>query len=164
MTHCSQALNIPELLERILLHLPLHDLVLSERVCKLWQDSLGTSIKIRHALFRERMPQTTVTLVSEKTRGINGDKTHSREFWRTAKGVELDTSPIYNPLMNCFRLSEKRHYVTVEGTFTLKHVGLINLLNPEDPEDRPPPELEAFHRSRGSWRRMFVMQPAAQYL
>jgi hypothetical protein len=42
-----------DLLEDILLHLPLQDLLLTERVCKQWQGMQQTSSRVRKALFLE---------------------------------------------------------------------------------------------------------------
>jgi hypothetical protein len=42
-----------DLLEDILLHLPLQDLLLTERVCKQWQSMQQTSVRVRKALFLE---------------------------------------------------------------------------------------------------------------
>ncbi|KAK5677250.1 hypothetical protein LTS10_010439 [Elasticomyces elasticus] len=48
----AKAFGIAELLEKILLHLPIKDLLLSQKVCKNWQIAC-TSTKIRKALFLE---------------------------------------------------------------------------------------------------------------
>ncbi|PYI35262.1 hypothetical protein BP00DRAFT_308465, partial [Aspergillus indologenus CBS 114.80] len=42
---------IPELLEMILLHLNMRDLLLSSRVCRLWYDVIQQSSRIQQALF-----------------------------------------------------------------------------------------------------------------
>ncbi|KAH7101287.1 hypothetical protein BKA62DRAFT_672157 [Auriculariales sp. MPI-PUGE-AT-0066] len=47
----TTSLTTPELLERILLALPMRDLLLLQRTCRLWRDLATTSIRIQRALF-----------------------------------------------------------------------------------------------------------------
>ncbi|KAK2808601.1 hypothetical protein FQN50_004633 [Emmonsiellopsis sp. PD_5] len=47
----SEALNVIEVLETILLCLPTKDLLLSQRVCKKWKDVIFGSIKLQQELF-----------------------------------------------------------------------------------------------------------------
>lgn len=49
----THVLENPELLESILLLLPMRDLLLSQRVCTTWRTLINTSIKVRRALFLE---------------------------------------------------------------------------------------------------------------
>jgi len=49
----ASVFEIPELLETILLELPLKDLLLSQRVCTTWRSLAISSIHIRRALFLE---------------------------------------------------------------------------------------------------------------
>ncbi|KAK5722122.1 hypothetical protein LTR17_014394 [Elasticomyces elasticus] len=46
-------LHVPELLEMILLRLPLHDLQCARAVCKLFKSAIDSSISIRRALYLE---------------------------------------------------------------------------------------------------------------
>lgn len=50
-TAADRALNVAELLERILLSLPMKDILLDQRVCKFWQDLTKNSPKLQQALF-----------------------------------------------------------------------------------------------------------------
>ncbi|PYI04450.1 hypothetical protein BO78DRAFT_320450 [Aspergillus sclerotiicarbonarius CBS 121057] len=51
MAHASNLFVIPELLECILLNLDMHTLLISGRVCRLWNSLIKTSPKIQTALF-----------------------------------------------------------------------------------------------------------------
>lgn len=46
-------LEVPELLELVLLNLAMRDLLLARRVCRFWDLTMKDSIKIRRALFFE---------------------------------------------------------------------------------------------------------------
>ncbi|KAK5732317.1 hypothetical protein LTR17_010631 [Elasticomyces elasticus] len=47
----QQMLLLPELIENIILHLPMKDLLLSQRVCKTWKAVIDSSPQIQEALF-----------------------------------------------------------------------------------------------------------------
>ncbi|KAK3630919.1 hypothetical protein LTR56_017192 [Elasticomyces elasticus] len=51
MASCSQALAVPELLENMLLQLPIRDLLFAQKVCTEWKDVIDTSPSIQRALF-----------------------------------------------------------------------------------------------------------------
>ena len=50
-TAAERALELPELLERILLLVPMRDLLLSQRVSKFWQALITNSLPLQQALF-----------------------------------------------------------------------------------------------------------------
>lgn len=54
ISHASRrALGTPELLEAILYHLPLQDLLRAQSVCKAWQTVIDRSKKLQRALYLE---------------------------------------------------------------------------------------------------------------
>jgi len=58
-------LQMTELLENILLYLPLEDLLFADRISKYWHDLVHTSIGIQRALFLAPLPATsTVSCVN----------------------------------------------------------------------------------------------------
>ena len=59
----SQVFAIPELLEPILQHLPIKDLLLSQRVAKTWQQTTIGSPSLRKTLFLEAATPTTAWIV-----------------------------------------------------------------------------------------------------
>lgn len=48
---CHQIFTLPEVLEMVLLGLPMKDLLLDQRVCKTWRNLITTSSKLQQALF-----------------------------------------------------------------------------------------------------------------
>ncbi|KAF7190714.1 hypothetical protein HII31_07873 [Pseudocercospora fuligena] len=50
-TACHNTLGTSELLENILLHLPMRDLLLDQRVCKTWKACIDSSVKLQRGLF-----------------------------------------------------------------------------------------------------------------
>lgn len=64
-TQAQQAVfNTYELLEHVLLHLPLTTLILINRVCRYWHDIINGSIDIQRALFLAPMPTSSETAVA----------------------------------------------------------------------------------------------------
>ncbi|KAK5699477.1 hypothetical protein LTR97_005605 [Elasticomyces elasticus] len=51
MSNRQQVLDLPELLENILIQLPIRDLLFAQKVCKDWQQAIAASPKIQEALF-----------------------------------------------------------------------------------------------------------------
>ncbi|KAK5128288.1 hypothetical protein LTR85_002955 [Meristemomyces frigidus] len=130
------------------------------------QANFKASINIRRALFLEPTPQSTVRLTlkneGEETEGAETEgEARSESCWRTIEGVRLTGTPIFNPFMDRFRCDDDPPAIS---SFALQHVGFINPTNPDNQEDRLPPELAIFHRADASWRNMLIMQPVASYL
>lgn len=55
------ALEIPELIEAILLELPNQDLLLDQRVCQLWRDTITSSPTIQEKLFYKPLSISTIS-------------------------------------------------------------------------------------------------------
>ncbi|KAK5677249.1 hypothetical protein LTS10_010438 [Elasticomyces elasticus] len=85
----AKVFGITELLENILLHLPLIDLLFSQRVCKTWHNVVSGSSKIQKALFF-----TPGTKEDATTR--NGVQTYCCVFGRVFRGCQSFT---LNPLL-----------------------------------------------------------------
>lgn len=58
MPAANEIFAIPEILENILLHLPMQDLLLAQRVDKTFHGVINSSIHIKRALFFQLQPQT----------------------------------------------------------------------------------------------------------
>lgn len=85
----KEALEVPELLEGILVCLPMADLFVNQRVCKKWKDVISTSKPIRRVMFLE----------PESTEQFRGKETTDAD----AEGIKI------NPLIGRFmRLPEIR--------------------------------------------------------
>lgn len=59
-TNGNKVCAIPELLESILLELPIKDLLLVQRVSKGWQSTVETSFKIQQALYYKERPLSSL--------------------------------------------------------------------------------------------------------
>ncbi|USW53060.1 Putative F-box domain-containing protein [Septoria linicola] len=106
---CAQARDSPstrvfktyELLENILLHLPLRTLLLSQRVNKSFQDVICRSQKIKQALFLEPCSPHVVVegLVDNVIKHSSGGSATFRfKAWMLEAGV-LHVTPAVNPFL-----------------------------------------------------------------
>jgi len=90
-----------ELLERILLHLPVKDLVLSQRVTKGWRDLVQRSHGIRQALFLDD---------SHETGAHRARSDRSTDLWRMGSDAthesERGVRPLINPLLSEFFIND----------------------------------------------------------
>ncbi|KAI7708483.1 hypothetical protein KC353_g11006 [Hortaea werneckii] len=69
ISHASRrALGTPELLEAILYHLPLQDLLRAQSVCKAWQTVIDRSKKLQRALYLEPVFWDPVTFCEGQNR------------------------------------------------------------------------------------------------
>lgn len=82
----------PELLEMLLLNLPIKDLLVNaQRVCKKWNSTIRDSPKLQQALFFSPLPGKSVRFLKHTASGIR--------FW-----AEHETNPnIYTVLQNPFQ-------------------------------------------------------------
>jgi len=95
----QRTLDIPELLEDILLHLPVCDLLFARRVCKNWSKQVSESHKIQRTLFFG--PTSTATMnynmVADRWFGMP----YLPEPVRSKDGAECrKVTPIINPLLS----------------------------------------------------------------
>ncbi|KAK5688067.1 hypothetical protein LTS10_000045 [Elasticomyces elasticus] len=90
----AKVLGTYELRETILLHLPLRQLLLCQRVSRAFKAVVDRSASIRKALFLEPSCSDTVEVVMEPT--PFNPLTRSRPLWKSA-GTEELTSPFLNP-------------------------------------------------------------------
>ncbi|TKA70606.1 hypothetical protein B0A55_06712 [Friedmanniomyces simplex] len=89
MAACTATTDTVELLETIILHLPLRDILVLQRVSKQWQAVIQGSRKVKRALFLE--PSGDVKL-----------KTYKTPEWRTTQGRIWRGKMLLNPLIRCF--------------------------------------------------------------
>lgn len=98
MEAATSVLDNYELLENILLHLPVLDLLLAERVSKTFQGLIAQSEEIRQALFL--VPTSTSASVAFSQPSVHAaDQSlgNNRREWSTADGTVL--RPIINPFI-----------------------------------------------------------------
>ena len=84
----ARVFDTPELLERILLHLPLRDLLLAQRVRGSWRSLIDSSKKAQKALFLEPYSSLVVEDCNQLWY-IKNDETSSLAF-----------SPLLNPFLH----------------------------------------------------------------
>ncbi|KAK5696386.1 hypothetical protein LTR17_024262, partial [Elasticomyces elasticus] len=93
-----------ELLENIILFLPLRRILQVQRVSKQWQNTVQGSVKTRRALFLE--PSSNVVL-----------NTHGKTEWRTTQNQIWQGKALINPLVKCFRVRYGKGVHVGNGNF-----------------------------------------------
>ena len=130
-TASSTALNTTEILEYIMLSLPLDDLLLrASLVSHFWQNTLTGSPHLQRALFFQPFPNITLQYFS---RGTTSTKT---PHWATSTTDPNFYTPYENPFYAFFYNNENQRLVLTKKTY------------------------EAAMRPEASWMRMLISQPA----
>lgn len=151
MTYYARVLNTYEILEHIMLHLPLFDLLRSERVSKSFQNVIKRSKSVRTALFREpAIADTTMTFrkPDEVAKRFLYDE-YSR--WVTAEG-DLQ-QPIISPFVPQF--------IDFSGTKFILHNGFVDPRVDGGLRDEVSDATEALFRRCASWRTTYMFQTPA---
>ncbi|KAK5681487.1 hypothetical protein LTS10_006018 [Elasticomyces elasticus] len=105
-------LDIPELLENILMNLPLRDILFSQRVCRMWQESIKQSPNIQEVLFLRTTSDTTITAHLAQPPSARFREMHwckhgggaPRELAIWTNECKMDYRPIGNPLVGTYVL------------------------------------------------------------
>ncbi|EMC92607.1 hypothetical protein BAUCODRAFT_255288 [Baudoinia panamericana UAMH 10762] len=102
MAACDKVLQTYELLENILLHLPLYDILHSQAVCTEWRAVTGRSRTIRRVLRFDVLDEETFAqhVLLDHPPIANGRAKAARQ-WRAASGHVMHPlrAPILNPLL-----------------------------------------------------------------
>lgn len=134
----SSALQTPELLEQVLLYLPMRDLLHSQRVCRYWKDVIDSSPVLQQALYFRPVPV-------------------GRKHGEVGLNLQDQHSNIFNPLLQEVFIEwfNSSSYLNPKSRNNREYVAYI-------PMQRDDPEI--FNRPEASWRRMLFQQsvPAAQ--
>ena len=153
----------------ILLHLPLNELLIAQRVSTYWKDCVRQSKKIQQALYLCPLGNHLVKAVQSS---FQSPSTFLNGYWTTSErgGNDNVIRPILNPVMPRYFFTWFNRFVSIlnMGFVTpiferaaYAHVQAEHLPRP-DPEALGPrnrAELRALHRSHASWKDMFLMQP-----
>ena len=155
-----QVLGTTELLEIILMYLPMKDLLLSQRVCRSWHALINTSIRLRRALFLEPVPCGDISYIDwrlddkgfyddvharlslgDHLRGPNRDQIPRRypSHWGKTRNDQGRYRIFVNPL-----LEQLFPVLTADGLYWHGKT-----------DDLPKPVLY----EHASWRFMFFTQP-----
>jgi hypothetical protein len=138
MDATKRTLAIPELLEIILSHLPIRDLLLGQRVCRLWQQCITASSLLQQRLFFKSKPMPeNVT----ETGGDGGPKHHT--LW--------ETNPLLATILPTVKLPHEEFHKDFEFS---------SWMRPEEENDMR--FRKAIMRPDASWRRMYPIQPPAR--
>lgn len=159
--------STPELLESILLHLDMADLlVAAQQVCKGWHDIMKASPAIRQALYFDAAPvpdsaardniqasKTTINpLLAKRFSPCFFDFGKPKDYFRRANSF-YSMSWVEHPRQ------EVRPYEDKDWTCAMP---LYPELDPERPNDRA--DRRRFTTAGTSWRRMLVSQPPPLHL
>lgn len=144
---CTCVFSTYELLEWTLLHLPLRDLLLAERVCKTWLQLIQKSGKIGQALFR-RPSRPEVNLY------IPGLTKDGMKELLANQTPPAQPSCFLNPFRNRFVENGKGDILS--PPVQISHA----LINAEGDQAAS----TAFYHDDASWRRMLLLQPLPKYL
>lgn len=150
-------MDVPELVENMLLQLPLRKILLVQQVCKTWKDVIETSPQIQKALFFR--PSADIQLRLVETRGVyplpcrkhmdcpsytgDGHKPTDDESGFTRWAQSLSDESLYRILVNPFLRS------------CASEPGGHRYIRREDHRfDR-----DVYERPEASWRKMLLTQP-----
>lgn len=138
----AQVFGTYEVLESILLHLPLFDLLLVERVSSQFQAVIKRSKKIGQALYREAAIERTTMVFDcfDKKRG-----------WFT-EGRVLQ-HPIINPFI------AQSVYDDDDGLNGILHDGFVDMRSNKGKHERVEQQVAALPHRGASWKPMLMMQP-----
>ena len=169
MTACAEALSLPEVLETILLYLPLGKLIRAPFVCKAWKALVKDSPSIQQALFFQGEHGNTVEWFSSTDnvdlRSIfhpdfdSGGDSASGPGWKSDKLQVNSISPVLNPLCKWyFRQwgASNKHNIDYRKVFDTVY----------DPAEEIPPHLALYTSicEHPSWMSMSLMQPPCRQL
>ncbi|KAI5363993.1 Putative F-box domain-containing protein [Septoria linicola] len=157
---CSSVFNIVELLEQILLHLPMRDLLLSQRVCRRWRALSRDSVQIRRALFLVPSQYGPVSYIDWEF----DDRGYYNDWWRQT-GNPLHLQPLRCP-SNAPPSRYKAHwggnrqdigvYKVFANPLLVELFPVLSQNGVWSPSPDLPPEVLSLH---ASWRRMYMTQP-----
>jgi hypothetical protein len=158
ITAAQQVLSLPELLETILLRLPIKDLILSQRVNTCFRATVTLSPALQRALFF--MPNEDI---SPRT---SGKYPFSPPAERPVNNrLLLRVFPGHYPtvtLVLAHDSSSPEEAENSHGTETWRWDVCISF--PAPPSAPPSPSSKAVHYPEASWRRMFLCQPPCREL
>ena len=163
MPACEAVFGTAELLEDILLYLPLPDILLATRVCKSWNAFIKIFSKLPRVLFLLPLGGTDSRAVLrvqyQKSAPSAARATRSCMYWEVESGKQLVHAPILNPFLNDLRSDS--YYAGKGG---LVHDEFVVPANLRDLQDLGPQRaaISAFHDKRNVLFHMLPIQPAAR--
>ena len=126
-----------ELLTQILLQLPIRDLLLAQRVCTSWNETITASVSLQEALFFRCIPGTAQAKIQ-----VHHNPLLTLRFPLWFNDHETPCGPYENALL-----------LSTQG----KDLHTLELAKSKEATD-------AYMRAEASWRKMLVVQPAVHDL
>ena len=152
-----RVVNAYELVENILLYLPLPQLLLAQRTCKFFQGVIVDSERIKQALFLAPVRSQTVEFYYDVQRyQIHAQERDPDSGWRTSK-----SGPNVTPLMNPFIPWSRSAY---ESGSDWREVMAESLSRGYATRASPDPRHGMKRQKKQSWTRMLLTQPPARKL
>lgn len=149
----------------ILLHLPLHDLLLSRRICAWFRHVHEGSEKIKVALFLKPYRNYNIKMMNlDYNIYIDGRTVLVKEWFLWPDLKMLPGKPVFNPFLTPFVYADDwNDKDDIYRRVRLKSDTFVNGRVPNNGEDISAEQewLERFHEQpTSSWRRMLLTQPA----
>ena len=151
-----QVFDIMELLENILLYLPIRTMLLAKRVSRQFRDTIDGSLQIRRALFFEPLSRPTsaqLAIMADRSPGVDDLTDYGQQDWYEDLPKEIPNIAQVNPLLGCFMQYREVCYNSQLGPCTRSDFRLfpswtnLRILRKSD--------------ASASWRWMLVVQPLA---
>ena len=154
MAACDSVIATSELLEKIILHLPLQDILLNQRVSSLWRAIIQESPQIQRVLF---MKPSSAERLDNEHQTAGGDAELTEKWWTTlGREFDVEFGPVLNPFMQKYAF--RKDYTEVECIgVSIVHKGFINP-TAEDTRNSVL-HVEQCHSRNASWRKMLFSQP-----
>lgn len=158
-------LGTTELLETILLGLPMQDLLLDQRVCRSWRALITSSIRLQQALFLEPVPYGNVSYLDWRLddKDFYDDSRAKLALGEHLRGPERDRMPtIYPSHWGKTRHDAGAYHVFV-NPLLLRLFPVLDkngIYYKQETKDLPTPA----QNETASWRGMFFVQPPVNWM
>lgn len=165
-TAAQQVLHLPELLECVLLHLSQKDLLLSQRVCVSFHETVQTSPKLQRALFFQPDPKLPTEPYSREENGLKPCPHPGRKPENNR--LLLRAFPGAYPTVTLVIRNDppSREDLAVGRPGAEQWSWVVSISFPANTgESRLPASCSpAVHYPEASWRRMYLCQPPCESL
>jgi len=166
-TPAQQVLHLPELLESILYNLSQKELLLSQRVCNSFRNTVQTSPRLQRALFLLSDPKLPLEPFSRDENGLR--KCVDRSGYKPENNrLLLRAFPAAYPKVTLVirNVPPSREDYEVGRPGEEQWNWVVSISYPADTGDSPFPAScsPAVHYPEASWRRMYLCQPPCESL
>lgn len=147
-----RVLLVTELLEMILLHLSMEDMIVSQMVCTYWRDTIAGSLPIQRILSFADANGTTIDpkmieAADSMIRGVTGAQFEARLLWPLAKILLSRLNPVSRRIgywdLNWMSAADPTKRLVLICKMKIRH----------------PDETSKLMRPEASWRKMLLTHP-----